>query len=207
MFQALMRKMNPPDASSSVAALEAELGAVDAELTRLNTEHAEVALASAEGVTDASKALATLAKNISKAEARRNDLEVALRLAQERVQIVNDNEQERHRADQWKQTHTLALERDKLAGDIETAIADLHAKYEQLLTVSAKMYETAPAVDDKLAWSALSVRYLEEAFRKHLVKTGFTWAFSWPWGADNLPTLSDKVAEGNKAILSRRDVA
>jgi len=202
-----MRKMNPPDATSSVAALEAELEAVDSELTRLNTEHAEVALASSEGVTDAGKALATLARNISKAEAHRNDLEVALRLARERLEIVSANDQERHRADQWNQTHKLALERDKVAGEIETAIADLNTKYQKLLTVSAEMYNTAPAVDDKLAWSALSVRFLEEACRKHLVKTGFTWAFSWPWGADKLPTLSDKVAEGNNAILSRRDVA
>jgi len=108
---------------------------------------------------------------------------------------------------QLSQTHTLALERDKIAGEIETMIADLHAKYQELLTVSAEMYNTAPAVDDKLAWSALSIRNIEEAFRKHLVKIGFTWAFSWPWGADKLPTLSDKVAEGNNAILSRRDVA
>ena len=207
MFAALKRKMTPPDAAATVEALEAELAEVEADLARWNTAHAETALASADGELGATKALSELGRKITKAEAKRRDLETALRLARERVQLVTANEQDRQRAEQWEKAQALAFQRDRLAEELETTITDLHTKYERLLAVSAELYETAPEVDDKLAWSALSIRNIEEALRKHLVRTGFSWAFSWPWEREKLPALAEQVAKGNQAILSRRGAA
>ena len=141
------------------------------------------------------------------AQNRLGSLSGALMEARARQTLREHADADSARAKSWKETERLAKRRHDLGVEIQVLIENLIAKYGELTLAGIEMHKTAPDPGNKLHNSMLAPSHIESSFRLHMVKMGLSWANSWPWGADTIVTLSERVTLGNDAILSRRDKA
>jgi hypothetical protein len=116
--------------------------------------------------------------------------------------------EERAVAAAWKKTEALAKVRHDLAIKAETQILNLYETYVELIQVGQDLHAAAPVRGArKLHNSMLSPVQLTAAFRMFMLRSGFAWAYSTPWGIERIPALSDKVKAGSDEIMEYRNTA
>ena len=200
----LIRPTKGGDAKT-VAAIEQKIASAQ-ELLIVCQKEANASTLEAEDGGDAAIKRAKQAREaLMDAQTRLGSLSGALLEARERQSLREQADADTARAKSWKETERLAKKRQDLGVELQVLIENLIAKYGELTQAGIELHATAPDPGNKLHNSMLAPSHTEAAFRLHMVKMGLSWANSWPWGADTIVSLKDRVKEGNEAILSRRD--
>lgn len=201
----LFKQTTPEKAWELVERLESKLALAVSEVEVAQKECGAALLAAEEGDTKAtSQQRENSRKRLSKAKSDVVELQLAILGAKDRHQEALKRFEEDWENRQWKQVEDLSKERAALAQEIEHEAALLVEKYQRLIQVSSEMHDAAPKKEATLTDSILSPSHVETCLRMHLHKAGLDWAFSWPWGKNAIIPLSERVAEGNGWILSRK---
>ena len=191
--------------AKTVAAIEQKISEAQ-ELVLTCQKDANASALEAEDGGDAAIKRAEQAREaLMDAQTRLGTLSGALHEARERQQLQEQADLEAVRTKNWKETERLARQRQKLGVELQVLIENLVAKFDELKQASIEMHQTAPDPGNRLHNSMLSPVHIEASFRLHMVKLGLSWANSWPWGIETIVSLTDRVKEGNDAILNRRD--
>jgi len=103
----------------------------------------------------------------------------------------------------WEETIRLAADRENKAVELEAHIHAARDAMTELLELGEAMHLAAP-VRSNVGNSSASKATVEGAFRLYMVRIGFSWAGAWPWQKDTIPSIQDKVRQGNDELLTRR---
>jgi len=90
---------------------------------------------------------------------------------------------------QWTKVERLAAARSKKAITLSQAAATFAEAYEGMCRATRELHDGVRAVVKEPDMDALLLRELsvEGPVRQELLRLGVRWAFSWPWGAQELP--------------------
>jgi hypothetical protein len=127
----------------------------------------------------------------------------ALVEARKRVDENAANKQAAEDAAGWTETLKLAIDRENKAVELEAHIHAAHDALVELHELSAAIHAAAP-VRSNHGNSSASPIAMEGAMRMFMLKIGFQWAGSWPWDKAKIPSILDKVRQGNDELLTRR---
>lgn len=143
-------------------------------------------------------------RNIRKAESELAEVDATLTAAQSRHADALRAQAIEQADVRWQQVKELAAQRLDLASQIEDDANRLAKNMEKLIRLGVEQFEAAPKKDVPFNSSSLSPSELVVALRQHLFKQGQTWAFKWPWCANEIPTFTSRVIEGSNWLLAQK---
>jgi len=162
-------------------------------------------LAVEDGAPGAAAKLDEARRALSTAEQSERDSADILEGARDRFAQLLAAEKEKEENRHWLVAERLAKRRADLALEVEKDAEQLCSKVSELVKLGHELFTIAPAkAEANLVSSPLCPNQVLGAFRAHLQKLGWSWAYKWPWGVDGIPAFSSKVMEGNGWVMNRR---
>lgn len=190
---ALHEKLTVASEAQEAARVAYREAALEAELAEGGKDHA----AADKRLADASAALQAAGDRVAA-------LEAAIREAETREAAAEREEAAEEAARRWKRVEQYLKDREAGSRDADAAVAALADAWSRIAVASSGIVKEAP-VELDLDGGLLRRTELENFLRAAMMKAGFRWALAaWPWGADKLPKLAEKVAAANDNIRERR---
>jgi len=185
----------------SVDRLEAKRAEAVAAVEPARTRYREACLAAEANEADAglNRRRINAGKDLTDAEQRVRELDAAIEAARDKAATAAKQAAEAEVARLWAVALGHADARREAAQAVQEAIASLRMAFDQLVRESAAVNAAAPA---RLGSDGAITMPpdLENVMRLELVRAGFRWAGSWPWGLVILPSLGDRIAAANAYI-------
>ena len=199
----LLKPLKGGDAAT-VASIERKISEAQELLMSCQKEANAAALEAEDGGDAAIKRAKQARAALIGAQDRLDTLAGALFEARERQQREEQADAQTVRVKGWKETERLANQRHKAAIELQVAVENIGAKYEELLELNAKQVAACP--DIRGAKGGTAVPELLGAFRLYFVKQGMAWAQpDWVWGPDKIRPLAQIVEESNAVMLANQN--
>ena len=192
---------------ASLERLEAKRAEAMESLDAARAKYREACLDAETGDDAAGRRKTAATKDLERAEARVRDLAEAIEAARVRDTQRAQREAEAERQRRWDLALEYASDRMEAAKDAEKAAQALFDAFTRLARVSIDMRNACPGTLSDAA-ALLMPPDLQNVLRLELVRAGFPWAASWPWGAHTLPALTKRIEDANAyARRLRREAA
>lgn len=180
----------------SVDTLSEKLATAVEAQRQAESDYRAACLAAAEGGAAEQKARTEAEKAVDRAKRDVRELRGAIKAAREYEAQAADKAAADDQAERWAAVRKHVAARGKAAKDAEAAVAKLADAMDRVAEANTSILNTAPKRPD-VTGALLGGWDVEAALRLQLVKSGFQWAFNWPWGRESIPSLSQRIGEGN----------
>ena len=205
-FADLLRKAIPATSTDPAARLAADLTASQ---SRADAAHIAWAEATADeqaaGGTDTSRSDA-LDEDLSRALREVNKLEKALEAVQARKETSAAAAARAELETKWTQAGVLAAERCAAAVKFKRSLEAASRDYQAFIQLGSDLTAVLPEAPD-LDAAMLRSTDVEIAVKKEMLRVGFDFVFSWPYGKVSLPNFLEPFEATAQLVRQWRDSA
>lgn len=183
--EALQEKLND--------ALEAQAAA--------DAAYREACLVASDGGAADQKKRTEAEKRLDRANRDVRELEAALEAARQYETEAAEKATADDTAQRWATVNEHVTAREKAAKDAEAAVAKLADAMDRIAEANTGILNAAPKRLD-VSGALVGAWDTEAALRLHLLKAGFRWASTWPWGPESVPSFGSRIGEANAYVRS-----